>query len=525
MSVGLLTSVALAAGAAQAAGGHAVAAKPFILTEHLPILIVVIPLLAAALTAMLRNGRVAWAISLAVSWFLPILAVMLILQVEEKGIISYALGGWAPPVGIEYRVDIVNAFVLLIVSVVGAIAMPYALRTVELDIDEPQRAWFYAIYLLALTGLLGMTITGDAFNIFVFMEVSSLAMYVMIAMGRDRRALIAAYQYLIMGTIGATFYVIGVGFLYVVTGSLNMADIALRIGPAFAESSPPVMAALAFIVVGISLKLALFPLHVWLPNAYAFAPKFATVFLAATATKVAVYILLRFYFSIFGSAISLTDLPITEMLLILSIAAMFIASVMAIYEDNIERMLAFSSVAQIGYITLGIALANKSGVAGSVVHLMNHAAMKAALFAAIGAILYRVGTARMSELGGIGRTMPLTMAAFVIGGLSIIGVPGTAGFISKWYLGVGAIEHGWWVVAFLIVASSLISIIYIGRFVEVAYFQPVSEASEKGSDPPFSMMLSIVVFTALTIYLGLDTAWSGQLAEKVAAVLVGGLAQ
>lgn len=517
-------SVALAAGAAHSAGEHA-AAGHFVFSEHLPILIVVTPLLAACITALIRHGRAAWFISLAVSFLLPVLAVMLVAQVLEQGVISYALGGWAPPVGIEYRVDIVNAFVLLIVTAVGAIAMPYALRTVELDVDEPQRAWFYSIYLLALTGLLGMTVTGDAFNIFVFMEISSLAMYVMIAMGRDRRALIAAYQYLIMGTIGATFYVIGVGFLYVMTGSLNLADIAVRIGPAFAHSSAPVMAALAFLVVGISLKLALFPLHVWLPNAYAFAPKVATVFLAATATKVAVYILLRIYFSLFGTAISLTNLPVTEMLLVLSIAAMFIASILAIYEDNIERMLAYSSVAQIGYITLGIALANQSGVAGSVVHLMNHAVMKAALFAAIGAILYRVGTARMSELGGIGHKMPITMAAFVLAGLSIIGVPGTAGFISKWYLGVGAVEHGWWSVAFLIVASSLISVIYIGRFVEVAYFRPVSEASEKGREPPASMLLSILVFTGLTIYIGLDTAWSGQLAEKVAGALIGGLAQ
>jgi len=263
--------------AAHEATGH------FVLTEHLPILIVITPLLAAGITALLRHGTLAWAIALVVSWLLPIFAVLLILQVQEKGVISYALGGWAPPVGIEYRVDIVNAFVLLIVSSVGALAMPYALRSVEQDIDEPQRAWFYAIYLLALTGLLGMAVTGDAFNIFVFMEISSLAMYVMIAMGRDRRALIAAYQYLIMGTIGATFYVIGVGLLYVATGTLNLADLAERIRPAFAESSPPIMAALAFLVVGISLKLALFPLHVWLPNAYAFAPTFATVFLAATA--------------------------------------------------------------------------------------------------------------------------------------------------------------------------------------------------------------------------------------------------
>ena len=175
--------------------------------------------------------------------------------------------------------------------------MPFARRSVAFEIEGDKQAWFYTMYLLCLTGLLGITITGDAFNAFVFLEVSSLSTYVLIAMGRDRRALLASYQYLIMGTIGATFYVIGVGLLYLVTGSLNMVDIASRLGPASVEQLRPIVVALAFLTVGISLKLALFPLHVWLPNAYAYAPSFATAFLAATATKVAVYLFLRIFFS------------------------------------------------------------------------------------------------------------------------------------------------------------------------------------------------------------------------------------
>ena len=496
------------------------AAGHFQLADHLPALLVVIPLLGSAVVALLRTGWTAWLVTLVISWILPVLAVMLVFEILDKKLISYAIGGWPPPFGIEYRIDLLNAFVLLLVAGVGAIVMPYAMQSVGQDVDEHQQPLFYAIYLLALTGLLGMAASGDAFNIFVFMEVSSLATYVLIAMGRDRRALLAAYQYLIMGTIGATLYVIGVGILYILTGSLNLADVSTRIGPAFAQSPESVIAAVAFLTVGISLKLALFPLHVWLPNAYAYAPPFATVFLAATATKVAVYIMIRMTFSVFGPAISLSTIPVLELLLLLSIAAMFVASFLALYEDNIERMLAYSSVAQIGYITLGIALANVAGLTGSLVHLMNHAVMKAALFAAIGAVAFRIGTARLSELGGLGHRMPLTMAAFVIGGLSIIGVPGTAGFISKWYLGVGAVEHGYWPVAFLIVASSIISVLYIGRVVECAYFRPVSEACERASDPPLSMLIPIGVFAALTIYLGLETGWSAGLADLAAQALV-----
>ncbi|MGI9520519.1 MAG: monovalent cation/H+ antiporter subunit D family protein [Hyphomicrobiaceae bacterium] len=497
----------------------------FVLSEHLPAAIVVTPLLASTIVAVLRSSRAAWFLSLIVAWLLPIFSAMLLVKVLHTGTVSYWLGGWEPPFGIEYRVDLVNAFILLLVSCVGAIVMPYALRSVEQDVEADNQPWFYCIYLLCLTGLLGMAVSGDAFNIFVFMEISSLATYVLIAMGRAKRALLSAYQYLIMGTIGATLYVLGVGLLYIVTGSLNLVDVAERIGPAFHDQYRPIMAALAFILVGISLKLALFPLHVWLPNAYAFAPSFATIFLAATATKVAVYILLRLYFSVFGAAITVTQLPVTDVLLALSLAAMFIASILAIYEDSIERMLAYSSVAQIGYITLGIALANQAGLTGSIVHILNHAVMKATLFAAIGAVVYRLGTSRLSNLDGLAHKMPVTMAAFVIGGLSIVGVPGTAGFVSKWYLGVGAIEQGWWPVVFLIVASSVISIIYIGRVVEVAYFRPVSTHCQKASEPPLSMLVPILVLAAATLYFGLDTTWSGDIAGKAAAQLLEGLKQ
>ena len=330
------------------------------------------------------------------------------------------------------------------------------------------------MYLLCLAGLLGITVTGDAFNAFVFLEISSLATYVLIALGRDRRALLAAFQYLIMGTIGATFYVIGVGLLYLLTGSLNMVDIAARLAPAWADHSRAVVAALAFITVGVSLKLALFPLHTWLPNAYAYAPSWVTAFLSATATKVAIYLLIRFFFSIFGVAIDFRALPITEIIVALSVAAMLVASLVAVFETNLKRMLAYSSVAQIGYITLGIGLADQAGLTGGLVHIVNHAVMKAALFLAVGAIVYRVGTVHISELAGIGRKMPVTMTAFTVAGFGLVGTPGTAGFISKWYLAVGALDKGWWALVLVIVASSLIALVYVGRVVEVAWMREPS---------------------------------------------------
>ena len=249
-------------------------------------------MLGSVLCVLVRQRHLSAAITIACSLAMPVIALLILWQVQATGTISYAMGGWAPPIGIEYRIDLINAFVLVLVSVMGAVVALYAPRSINNEIAPEKQGWYYAMYLLCLCGLLGMAITGDAFNIFVFMEVSSLAMYTLIALGSERRALVAAFQYLVIGTLGATFYVIGVGMVFTVTGSLNLWDVAQRLPEI--ENLRSVTAGLAFVVVGFGLKLAMFPMHLWLPNAYAFAPTVATAFIASTATKVAVYLLIRF---------------------------------------------------------------------------------------------------------------------------------------------------------------------------------------------------------------------------------------
>jgi multicomponent Na+:H+ antiporter subunit D len=490
---------------------------------QLPALLVVVPLIGAALVALLRRAGPAFALTLTVSWILPFIAGAMLWQVLQSGPISYHIGGWEPPWGIEYRVDALNGFILALVASIGAVIVPVAWRSVSFEIAGERLAWFYCVYLLCLAGLLGIAITGDAFNAFVFLEISSLATYVLIALGYDRRALLAAYQYLIMGTIGATFYVIGVGLLYLLTGSLNMVDIAARLGPAAAAQTPAIVAALAFITVGISLKLALFPLHAWLPNAYAYAPSWVTAFLSATATKVAIYLLIRYYFSVFGIALDVGALPVAEIVIALSVAAMLIASLVAAFETNLKRMLAYSSVAQIGYITLGIGLANQAGLTGGLVHIVNHALMKAALFLAVCAIFCRACPVQIKDLAGIGRRMPLTMAAFTVAGFGLIGTPGTAGFISKWYLAAGALDKGWWPLVVAIVVSSLIALVYIGRFVEVAWLRKPSPEIAHATDPPASMLWPLIALAAATIYFGFDTKWTAGIGSTVAKALLGGV--
>ena len=489
--------------------------------EHLPALQVVVPLLAAPLTVLLRRRDIAFVVTLLASWSAFAIAVALWLMVADRGTVSYAIGNWPPPWGIEYRVDRLSSFVLVLVAGVAAVVVPYTRRSIEDEIPARQQYLFYTMFLLCLTGLLGITITGDAFNIFVFLEISSLSSYVLIALGRDRRSLVAAYQYLIMGTIGATFIVIGVGLLYLMTGTLNLADMGQRLGDV--QGTRPVLAALAFLTVGISLKLALFPLHQWLPNAYAFAPSSVSAFLAATATKVAVYVLLRFYFSVFGQAEVFGHLPMQEAMLLLALAGMFVASTIAIFQTDLKRLFAYSSVGQIGTIILGLSYGTATGLTATIVHLFNHGVTKGAIFLLLGGVALTVGGTGLKQVQGLGRRMPLTGLGLVICGLSLIGVPGTAGFVSKWFLILAALEKGQWWLVFLIVASSLIAVVYVWRFVEAAYFREPPEGSAPVARLPWSMGLPAGLLVAAAVYFGLDTSFTVGSASAAAAHLMGGL--
>ncbi|MEM6933780.1 MAG: monovalent cation/H+ antiporter subunit D family protein [Pseudomonadota bacterium] len=489
---------------------------------QLPALQVAVPMLGAVVVALVRNALIGWLITLGVCLSMPVISALILHQVLTDGTISYAMGSWPPPIGIEYRVDEINAFLLLLVSLTSAFVAIYMPRSISDEIAPEKRCWYYTVYLMALCGLLGMAITGDAFNIFVFMEISSLAMYVMIALGRDRRALVAAFQYLVIGTIGATFYVIGVGLLFVLTGSLNLYDIS-QILPTIDEPRP-LYAGLAFIAVGIGLKLALFPLHLWLPNAYAFAPSSATVFLAATATKVAIYLLIRFMYSIFGIEFSFSSPGIQAGILLLACLGMLGPSLVAIFEINVKRMLAYSSVSQVGYMILGIALANEAGLTGGISHIFNHAVIKACLFLSVGCVVFATGIRRISDMAGLGQTMPLTMGAFVIAGLGLIGVPGTAGFVSKWYLIQGAAELGMWWLIVVIVVSSALAIFYIGRVIEVAWFRAPCSAADSPRTVPFEMLLVTWVMALAVLYFGLQTEISAGIPARAAEILLLGWA-
>jgi len=486
---------------------------------HLPILQVIVPLLAAPLCLILRVPRLVGLFALSASACAFLISCGLLQQVLSHGTISYYLGGWEPPWGIEYRIDYLNSYLLLLVSAMSTVILIAAQTSIKKELPENRVTFFYTAYLLCLTGLLGILATADAFNVFVFLEISALSSYTLIALGTDRRALTASYQYLIMGTIGATFIIIGVGLMYMMTGTLNMYDLAERLPAVY--TSRTVLCAFGFFIVGVCLKLALFPLHLWLPNAYAMAPSIATAFLAATSTKVAVYILIRYVFSIFSITFVAASLPLDDIFLGLGLAGIFAASVAAIYQLNIKRLFAYSSVAQIGYMIIGLAIGTQLGLTATLLHLFNHALMKGALFLAIGSVVYRIGSSQLNHFAGLGKSMPWTMAAIVVGGLSLIGVPLTVGFVSKWYLVVALLDRGWWPVAVLVLISSLLALIYVWRIVEWIYFTPPRANTEYITEAPLSQLIPIWLLVLANLYFGVDTRLTVGVSKLAAQSLFG----
>lgn len=489
------------------------------LVEQLPALQVVLPLLAAPLCMLARRPLPAWMIFTVTAWTSLIISLLLAVVVHVHGPVSYAMGGWQPPIGIEYRIDHLNAFVLILVSLIAAIIAPYAKASVAREIVPERTYLFYALMCLCLCGLLGIVITGDAFNLFVFLEISSLSSYALIAMGAKRRALLAAFQYLIMGTVGGTFILIGIGLLYAMTGTLNMLDLAARL-PAVADTTT-VQAALAFIVVGAGLKMALLPLHLWLPNAYTYAPSVVSAFIAATSTKVAAYTLIRFLYTVFGSVYAFEQLPLGEILAWLAVAAMLYASAAAIFQSDVKRLLAWSSIAQMGYIVLGLSLASTTGLTAAILHILNHAVLKAALFMAVGIIFWQTRSSQLAEFAGMGRRMPWAAGAFVVAGLGLIGMPLTAGFISKWYLLTAVLETGHWVYAVAVLVSSLLAIIYIARVVETLYFRTPAESEQAATAPPLSMTLATWAMVLVGLFLGTYSTPAVKYAQAAAAGLLG----
>ena len=491
-----------------------------------PALLVVVPMVMAPLAALMPNGRLAWILTLLATGFSLIMALVLLAQVrsiEGGAVISYHMGGWAPPAGIEFRIDALNALVLLLVTSIAFLVAIFGWPSIKAEVQQAKRAMFLAAYLICFMGLCGVAATGDAFNLFVFLEISSISTYVLVALGanRDRRALPAAANYLLMGTIGASFFVVGVGFLYAATGTLNMADLAIRLEDL--SNNKAVLAGYAFIFVGLGLKAAMFPLHQWLPNAYAYSPSFVTTFLAATATKVAIYALVRFLFTVFGLEFTFEGSSLIWILMPMGVVAMIACSFQAAFQTDVRRTLAYSSVAQVGYMLLGISLATTAGVSAGLFHLVNHALMKGVLFMAIAGVVLNYKGTSLNDFRGLARSAPWTMTAFAIGALSLIGVPLTAGFQSKFALVMALFENGWaWAVG-VVMFSSLLAVIYMGRILEAAFFRAPINPNKVHKEAPLLILVPLWILAIGNIWVGVNGGFVADLANDAASALfIGG---
>ncbi len=474
--------------------------------EQLPILIP-IPLLVFSFIAVLLglwHKKLSFYSAIAGIVISLAASVLALVKILQSGPLHYELGGWAPPIGIEYVVDHLSAVMALLITFIGLIGVIYSYSSYKKEVPGREIP-LYSLTLLLLAGLTGIVVTGDLFNLYVFLEIASLSAYALMAVG-DKKAPMAVFRYIIMGTIGASFYLLGVGFIYFSTGSLNMADVASLL-PGLLESRA-ILAAVVFIVIGLGLKMALFPLHLWLPDAYTYAPSAVTALIAPLMTKVGAYVLIRMLLSVFSPDYLSEQLPVTLIIGWLGAAGIIIGSVLAIAQKDFRRMLAYSSIAQIGYIALGIGLANPLGMIGGMLHIMNHAFMKGCLFQVAGAIRYRTGIWDITRFAGLGKKMPWTMAAFVVGAISMVGIPPACGFFSKWYLILGCVDAANWIFVAVIVASSLLNAVYFFRVIEKSYTGQTDAAEiREAHEPPAGMLTPILVMAAGIFILGFANAY------------------
>lgn len=466
-------------------------------------LLVVVPFLGATLPLVLGlvRDRVGWAVAAAVLVVEAGLAARVVYTLAGGDRVVQVLGGETFgrtdetlssgestegfAVGIELVGDPFSGLLVLLVAGVSLGVLAFARQS------GPRGNAFYSGYLLLTGALMGVALTGDLFNLFVFLEISGLTTYALVASGRSPTAAVAALKYLVVGTTGASMYLVGIGYIFVETGSLNMVDVSRILAgeTAFLDevlyTDPLVVAAFGFVAVGLVTKAAIFPLHTWQPDAYAEAPDTVTVYISALASTAAAYALARVTWFVFTPAFfdaGAANRRVLEFLLVLAAASVVAGSALAAVQPRIKRMFAYSSVAQFGLIVTGIGVAvhpaageqaTTFAVYGVGIHLVGHAVIKSGLFATASALAAATGARRVSEYAGLARRRPVLAGGMAVLGFALVGVPPTVGFIGKWYVALGAVEAGHWPLVTVIFVSTVLSLLYVAQIIERLYFAGV----------------------------------------------------
>jgi len=492
------------------------------MARHLPILLVAFPLIMSFLTFMVGifYRRVSYYFAFITMAFCTFAALTITFNISATHkSLRYHIGGWPPPWGIEYAIDELNSFLLPALALIGLLVLLHCRQSVKREIPEDKVHVFYALILLQMTGLFGMTVTSDIFNLYVLLEIASFSAYGLIAAGK-RGAEFAAFRYMIFGTIGACAYLLGVGYLYILTGSLNMTDLSQILPRIYGSTT--LLAGFTFLVLGLGIKMAFFPLHIWLPDAYSTAPSQVSTLLAPLFTKVSAYVLFRLVLNVFHPFYSLSLYPIFSLLGWIAAGGILYAGVMAIAQSDVRRMLCYILVVEIGYIVFGLSAGNRLGLMGAILHILNDMFMMALLFAAWNSINLLIKSSKIADWHGINKRYPLPIFTFILGGLAVIGIPPFCGFFSKWYLLLGLIKANNFIFAAILLVSSLFTAICFFRIIEAVYLTPGNNHSLLPPSPRTpgylkeGIVLGLLTFTL--IILGLASGYLMEFIEKFSAL-------
>lgn len=437
--------------------------------------------------------------------------------VSDGTIIKYAVGGWLPPWGIEVIINPFSAFILCVISFICLLILLYSIPSLLHEISAKTIGWYYTIFLLLVSAMYGMAITNDIFNMYVFIEVTGISACALVLAKNTKLATEAAFKYLLLATVGSGFVLFGISLLYLITGHLNISYIANEFALVYQQYPFIIWVVMSFFLVGFGIKSALFPLYIWLPDAHSAAPTTSSAILSGLVVKAYIVALIKIYFLIFGFEL-LNLLYIRHLILLMASAAIITGSLFAFAQLDLKRRLAYSSVAQIGYIFLGIGLGSVTGLTAGIFHIFNHAVMKSCLFLSAGAIHYQTGKRQVNTLQGIGYEMPITIGAFSIAALSMIGLPLFSGFVSKWNLALGSIETEMPLFVGLIILSGLLNAGYFLPIIWQAFFDVDSEKPKtfKLDKIPYPMLGTLVILALAVIYFGIMPEFPLSLARMAA---------
>jgi multicomponent Na+:H+ antiporter subunit D len=488
-----------------------------VVESSLPLLAVVIPVVAIFIIPWISDAQGNRLTALAGAASLVV--VLMMYPYIHAGSTLVKVYGTGAIVNISFMADGLSFLVGLISVVLWMLAGVYGIGYMH---KAHAQGRYNVFSLLSLVGMLGVVFTKNLFSLYIFFELLSVASYVMVIHEETPEAKSAGLTYISMGIVGGLFLLVSVIATYAITGSGDLSGVVT--GLAGHPLTPYIF--LGYII-GFGVKAGIFPVHVWLPTAHPVAPAPASALLSGVMIKAGAYGIIRTVYGITGSNL-VGGLPMGKMLLVIAVITMLLGSFMAIIQTDIKRLLAYSSIAQMGYIILGVALLSPLGLIGAVIHIFHHAFMKGTLFLCAGAFIHQTGLRKVGDLKGIGRRMPLTMACFTVAGLSMIGVPPFVGFISKWYLALGGLESeamgvlgpggGVWIVGFLLL-SSLLNALYYGPIIVRGWLgvpDGDGDMPEQRSDDPGWVMLAPLVILALgTLFFGIFPQFQVGLAEAV----------